>query len=217
MEVLSIVVADGAGSAACGGRGAEIACETAQREIEMWVQTMAELVPACVTVEQWFGSVRNALLGAAASEDAALRDFACTLLIAVVAPAGAAYGHVGDGGIVIDTGAGLELVFWPQSGEYANMTRFITDDDALEHIRTLDSVTAPEELAVFTDGIQRLALDFRSACVHAPFFDPMLAVLRRQMPGECDVLDNKLALFLASAKVNSRTDDDKTLVLATRR
>jgi hypothetical protein len=221
-EVLSIVVADGAGSARCGGKGAELACEVAQRDIEAWVRSATQewgtqewIAPALMT--QWFESVRNALTLAAAGEDASLRDFACTLLIAVVAAEGAAYGHIGDGGIVTDTGAGLELVFWPESGEYANMTRFVTDEDGLEHVRILCSTTAPEEIAVFTDGIQRLALNFRSSSVHSPFFDPMLAVLRQQAAEDCEVLDHKLALFLGSERVNSRTDDDKTLVLATRR
>jgi hypothetical protein len=117
----------------------------------------------------------------------------------------------------VDNGVGLELVFWPEAGEYANMTRFITDPDALEHVRSVVTDAAPDEIAVFTDGIQRLALDFRAVAVHAPFFAPMMAVLRQQPPDECALLEAQLAAFLDSPKVNSRTDDDKTLVLASRR
>jgi hypothetical protein len=146
-----------------------------------------------------------------------LREYACTLLLAVITPDVAGYGQIGDGGIVIDSGNGLELVFWPEVGEYANMTCFITDEDALERVRVLVRHAVPDEVALFTDGIQRLALDFKSGAVHAPFFEPMLAVLRQRSPADCAALEMQLEAFLDSAKVNSRTDDDKTLVLASRR
>jgi hypothetical protein len=45
----------------------------------------------------------------------------------------------------------------------------------------------------------------------------MFAVLRKQSPELCNVLDEQLRQFLDSPAVNERTDDDKTLVLATRR
>lgn len=216
-EILSIVVADGAGSAAFGGQGAELACETCQFKIEEWVNQSQGAAPQEFEVVGWIDAVRAALAESSSRMDVTPRDFACTLLIAVVTPVNATYAHIGDGGIVVDDGAGLRTVFWPESGEYANMTRFVTDDDALKHVRIEALAGAPEELAVFTDGIQRLALDYRSNSVHVPFFNPMLAALRQQESSECDLLDNKLSQFLASDKVNSRTDDDKTLVLATRR
>jgi hypothetical protein len=68
--------------------------------------------------------------------------------------------------------------------------------------------------AGFTDGIQALALNFAAKCVHVPFFESMLAALR-----ECDdetSLLSPLISFLSSERVNQRTDDDKTLVLARR-
>ena len=216
LQVLSIVAADGAGSARRGGEGAAIACEVAQRAIAEWAAATHEL-PTPNVVADWCSRVCDALQAQALTEEAQLRDYACTLLIAVVTANGAAYAHIGDGGIVIDNAAGLELVFWPESGEYANMTRFITDTDALERVRIRCAHLPPEEVAVFTDGIQRLALNYASASVHAPFFAPMLAVLRRTAAEDCEQLDAQLNAFLDSEKVNRRTDDDKTLVLATRR
>jgi len=216
-EVLAIVVADGAGSACHGGRGAQLACQGVRQAIEAWVPAAVAAVPTTTTVAEWLATAREVLLQAAAEEGASVRDFACTLLIAVITARAAGYAHIGDGGIVIDGGDGLQLVFWPEAGEYANMTRFITDEDALEQVRVLYSDAPPDEIAVFTDGIQRLALDYKARAVHGPFFAPMLAVLRRQLPSECAELAEQLAAFLASPRVNSRTDDDKTLVLASRR
>ena len=51
---------------------------------------------------------------------------------------------------------------------------------------------------------------------HLPFFDPMLKVLRQTNPDHCEVLNDQLVHFLSSSAINERTDDDKTLVLATR-
>lgn len=216
-EALLILVADGAGSALRGGSGARLACETARECIIGWLAAHPSHLPTERLVAEWFASVRAALEAAAGSAGLAVREFATTLLLALIVPRTAAYGHIGDGGIVVDNGAGLELVFWPEAGEYANMTRFITDADALEHVRVAVSDSAPDEVAVFTDGIQRLALDFKAGSVHTPFFAPMLAVLRQQSHDVCRALEGQLLAFLDSPKVNSRTDDDKTLVLASLR
>jgi hypothetical protein len=215
--VLAIIVADGAGSARLAELGAQLACEIGQQCIAQWVETTLEPWPTPQRLIEWFDAVRSALEQLALSQGSPLRDYACTLLLAVVTPEAAGYGQIGDGGIVIDEGNGLELVFWPEAGEYANMTCFITDEDALERVRVLVRHTGPDELALFTDGIQRLALDFKSGAVHAPFFEPMLAVLRQRASEECAALETQLTAFLDSPKVNSRTDDDKTLVLASRR
>jgi len=69
----------------------------------------------------------------------------------------------------------------------------------------------------YSDGVQRLALSFEQRIPHNPFFEPMLNVLRNQKSAECEALDQQLAHFLNSPQINERTDDDKTLILATRR
>jgi hypothetical protein len=70
---------------------------------------------------------------------------------------------------------------------------------------------------MFSDGLQRLALVYESQTAYTPFFEPMFSVLRKADLAACDTLSDQLARFLSSPKVNERTDDDKTLVLATRR
>lgn len=216
-EALLVAVADGAGSAQFGARGAQLACEIGHDRMARWLASASGRLPAAQDVAEWFFSVRCALEDVAHVEGLPLRELASTLLLLLVLPHAAAYAHIGDGGIAVDHGSGLQLVFWPEAGEYANMTRFVTDEDSLEHVRVAVSEATPEEVALFTDGIQRLALDFKTGTVYAPFFAPMMAVLRRQAPAECALLEAQLAAFLDSPKVNSRTDDDKTLVLASRR
>ena len=64
------------------------------------------------------------------------RDFACTFLGVVSSPLGTLVLQIGDGGVVLDAGAGLELAIAPMTGQYANMTNFVTDEDAIEVLAT---------------------------------------------------------------------------------
>ena len=50
-------------------------------------------------------------------------------------------------------------VFWPQHGEFANQTNFITQDNALEVLEFELEDRCVDEIAIFTDGIERLVLD----------------------------------------------------------
>ena len=72
---------------------------------------------------------RQRLVEAAADRKAAPRDLACTLLAVIVAPIGGGALQIGDGVIVIgDQPLSWRWVFWPQKGEYANTTFFLSDE-----------------------------------------------------------------------------------------
>lgn len=218
-ECFVALVSDGAGSAIRGGRGAMVACETGIRVIEQWVSQAQSLsFLSSDVVAEWVDTIRYNLWLASNAEGLLPRDYACTLLGVVIGENNAAFFQVGDGAIVIGEGDGFRPVFWPDSGEYANMTYFITDEDALSHLHSEVSLKAPVEVAVFSDGIQRLALVYQTREVHKPFFEPMFVRLRKAAgDDECDLLSGHLAGFLGSSAVNDRTDDDKSLILATRR
>jgi len=122
--------------------------------------------------------------------------------------------QIGDGGVVLDVGSGLEIAVTPMGGEYANMTHFVTDDDALEVLATRVYAVPARRVAAFSDGIQRLALNLASNTPHEPFFAPFFDGLARVRPEQEAQLEAALRRFLASPAVNERTDDDKTLALA---
>lgn len=219
-EILVAVCADGAGSAPRSHEGAELACGALLGEVRDYLEagrSLARLLPPAV--EEWFIRVNAALHDLAAEHEAPARDFACTLLLAAVEPGAAVFAQIGDGAIVTSDGENdYRPVFWPESGEYANMTFFVTEPEAIRHLQVaivLDQ--GVDEVALFTDGIQSLALRYETRGAHAPFFRPMFARLRDEAPGDAEVLSVGLRAFLESPKVNERTDDDKTLVLATRR
>jgi hypothetical protein len=213
------LVSDGAGSAIHGGKGAMIACEIG---IKVIVESLSQARPisslSSDIIIGWIDTIRYHLWLASKAEGLLPRDYACTLLGVVIGGNNVAFFQVGDGAIVIGEGDEFRPVFWPDSGEYANMTYFVTDDDAISHLHSEVLPIAPSEVAIFSDGIQRLALVYQTKEAHQPFFEPMFARLKKAIGyDECDMLSEQLANFLGSPPVNERTDDDKTLILATRK
>jgi hypothetical protein len=100
------------------------------------------------------------------------------------------------------------------SGEYANMTNFITDDEAVSIMKSRVYQSRVTRVAAFTDGLQRLALNLSNNTPHEPFFAPFFSVLATVGENKEDELTAALVAFLNSDAVNERTDDDKTLALA---
>jgi hypothetical protein len=136
-------------------------------------------------------------------------------LLAVIGPTSAAFAQVGDGAIVIGQGEGYRTIFWPEPAEYVNATDFLTDDSFPAPLRFETVEDSIVEVAAFTDGLQRVALDFAARTGYTPFFRPLFDALRNA--ANLESLAEPFHNFLASDRVNERTDDDKTLVLAVRR
>jgi hypothetical protein len=220
-EVLIAVASDGAGSAARAQIGSSLACDLFIDEIKSHIErgdTGALLSDNFMA--DWLVKFRGIATGWSGPDSGKIHDFACTLLAAVIWNDRAIYFQIGDGAIVEsrrDDPDSYAVVCWPQQGEYANMTNFLTDADAAQKVIREARSGAIDEVAIFTDGIQRLALDYRERSAHAPFFAPLFGWLRPRPGGASRELSDSLAVYLNSEKINSRTDDDKTLILATRR
>ncbi len=211
--LLTIFVADGAGSAANGGTGAELAIEAATTFVgEHYARTEFALTDHWAV--ECIQAVREAIYKAADRNGAKARDYACTFLGVVASPFETLLMQVGDGGIVVDVGKGLEVPINPMTGEYANMTNFVTDENAIDILEVKVLSVRADKVAVFSDGIQRLALNMATNTAHAPFFIPFFTVLATATAAQEDHLQVELTRFLQSPAVNERTDDDKTLALA---
>jgi hypothetical protein len=220
--VLVAVASDGAGSAQLAAVGSELACT-------LFTQEMRELFESGGTArditrefaQNWLTHFQHRVAVLAESEGLKPRDFACTLLAAVVGTDCGAFIQIGDGAIVIPGQEDPDdycWVFWPQQqGEYANQTNFATASEA--HIWLVHDLIEQriDEVAVFTDGIQHLALHYQSLTAHSPFFRPVFGWLRLAAAGHLEKFSDALSAYLNSPKVNDYTDDDKTLILATRR
>jgi hypothetical protein len=163
----------------------------------------------------WYADARAALACRANADGVRLREYACTLLLAVVDGAGAAYAQLGDGAIVVGDGEKYSPVFWPKAGEYANTTFFLTGEDYAEHVEMSAAEGVPKDVALFTDGLQPLVLHNETRSAHAPFFRKVFDTLAGHPNHE--ELQGPLENSLDSPDVNGLTDDDKTLILATNR
>jgi len=210
-------VCDGAGSAAQSEIGAETASATALEFIEKALNS-GRATDCEAVVRDAAAAARVRLLARASEFSVAPRELACTLLVVMLGPAGGAAAQVGDGLIAAKADAdGWTWIFWPQRGEYANVTKFLSEDDALDALEV--SPLGPEifECSLMTDGLEPLALQYATRTAHSPFFEGLLAPLRSMSEvGEATELSARLNSFLDSPRIRDRADDDLTLAIACR-
>jgi hypothetical protein len=214
---LVAAVADGAGSAALAERGAELAVATVIADLKHSLEERR--TDFDVVLREAATLAREAISAEADREGTALRSYASTLLAVVLSRDTVGALQIGDGVIVVsDGGDEWSWVFWPQRGEYANTTHFLTDEGALDRLETEVLSTGITDIALMSDGLEPLALHYASRTVHDPFFKGMFqSLVNAEGCGENNVLSASLEQFLSSERIGFRTDDDVSLILATRR
>jgi hypothetical protein len=207
-------VADGAGSAPDSAVGARLAVDHAlkalqrlhQRRSPQQLTDWARLLAVAVRSARW------AVDRAARDRQRTPRELACTLMVAIGLPQGVAIAQIGDGAVVVSDRTGtLTTLSQPEQGEFANETRFLVEPGAARspqiQLWTGDWVY----LALFSDGLQRLALQDPDRQPFAPFFDPLFRFLGASQ--DLAATSDRLAAFLQSDRIADRTDDDLTLLL----
>jgi len=216
--VLIAAVADGAGSAGLSEIGSELAVESARVVI---AASGTSNLPDATDTEGWreklataFSIARFYLEEEAEKRKVDLNALATTLLLAVATPDLTAVMQVGDGAIVVgDADGSARALTFPLHGEYANTTVFLTSPDALETAQ-FGLHPAATHLALFSDGLQRIALDMATGTPFTPFFAPLFRFVANEP--EAAAAQTQLTAFLSSPRVQERSDDDITLVLAAR-
>ena len=221
-SVLSAIASDGAGSSLYSDTGAKIICDTMMEEIKGFIirgHLVQEISKEIVKV--WLECFLMKIDLFAEQKDTYQREFACTLLGAVIGTDYSIFFQIGDGAIIISPQYEDEeynLVFWPSRGEYANTTYFATDSNCWEEFLMFDIRNQTiNEVAIITDGIQNIALHNASKTVFRPFFYPLFTYLKTSSNECINRINIELINFLGSEKINKLIDDDKTLLLATRR
>lgn len=191
-------------------RGARHAVDAAYRFVAR--SAVGELDAATGAVAAARRRLEAVAAGAASCAVAPLADLATTLTVAVVSDRDVAVAQVGDGAVVLQHGTSLSVAVAPPRSEYVNETRFVTSATWAADQRTFTgSADGLDGIAVLTDGLQLLAFDMTTFAPHGPFFDPLFA-----FGAAGDASPRELVAFLDSERVNARTDDDKTLVVAVR-
>lgn len=215
---LVAVACDGAGSATRGGEGASLVARWLSLAAEDHLRASADL-PSDDVVRDWIDSVRDLIAVAADRRGLRPRDFATTLVMVLAMPGRVLTIHIGDGAAVgrMTVDGRWVSLSWPENGEFASTTFFVTDDHDVR-LRIERSANDLDRIAVMTDGIERLALDLAGGVPHGPFFQGISEPVAKSAVAGRDVpLSRKLSEYLSSDAINARTDDDKTLIVASRR
>lgn len=207
--VLVAVVSDGAGSAPLGEVGSQVAVDAATESLRT-----AESPTTAAALDAAFDAAVAAVEARAEASGHPPRDLAATIIIVVAGAVGAEAIQVGDGAAVVvpDDGPPVSLTRPPVS-EYVNETTFLVTPGAREAVQRASFRGALRGIALFSDGLQRVALEMPAGEPHAPFFAPLFAFAAS---AEGDGATRELEAFLGGARMASRTDDDRSLVLAVR-
>ena len=210
------IVSDGAGSAEFGGEGASLVCRSIGKSTRHHFSQSSEL-PTASSIEHWVDGARDLIYKAAGLRGKSARDFACTLVCVISDGEASVIVHIGDGCVVAreQSSAAWFAPTWPDHGEYASTTTFVTDQpEAKVRISTVDRNV--DVLALFSDGIERMVLDMAAKIPSETFFNVIAQpILRsRVLAGKDAPLSLQLEDYLGGEQVNARTDDDKTLVIA---
>lgn len=214
-QTLVVACSDGAGSASHSHIGSQRACDSIVQSVTEYLTAGAKISAISREIAMaWYGEAQAKIYAEAKQLEVAPRELACTMLLAIIGAEDAIFSQVGDGAIVVHPPDSFRAVFWPQSGEYANTTNFITGATLADDLDFEQHSGRIESIAVFTDGLERLILRFQDRAVHAPFLTQLFSQLRNSTDSE--LLFGRLRTFLESGAVNERTDDDKTLILASR-
>lgn len=198
------------------GHGADVAVETVMRWISQAIEHGRADFPSML--REVGSEARAAVVAEAQRCGVEPRELASTLLVTILGPDAGSALQIGDGVIVVgDHGEEWCWVFWPQRGEYVNTTRFLTDDDAAEWIQIEPLPGTITEVALMTDGLEPLALQYATKTIHEPFFRTIFQPLIDDNAINSAQLSRALESFLGSDRVAARTDDDVSLIMATRR
>ena len=206
------IVADGAGSASFGGQGASLVCRHLIDCLKGWSAHHPDL-PDDETLLCWIDDLRDRLDRAAAAREIRRRQFASTLVMLFVLGDQVLTAQIGDSAMVGRRNGGWEALCWPDSGEFASTTYFVTDDPTVR-LHTSRRALEHDAFALFSDGLEAVALEQASGQPFPRFFDPMIKPVDQAAgAGRLRSLSEMLGQWLQSPTLCDRTDDDKTLAL----
>lgn len=213
-EVFVAAVADGLGSAQNSSEGANLAVRAAVKtaldtseelDFEHTSKVQSVLIDA-------FAAARKAIRAVTHPTKRKFQTFGTTLIVCIASSRGIAIGHIGDGGVVALANDEVKTISKPSRGEYANSVQPLTGRNALSKIRFVILDVSAQGVVIFTDGLQNLLLKHATLDPFPGFFNKFLPLARAiKTPNE---LHQGIRELLESSEINSRTDDDKTLLVA---
>ena len=215
-DVLIAIISDGAGSAKYAEQASKLVTIEGVQYLKKLLDENHEINSSSIySLAEYLYSMLEVRASSLASN---INEFSCTFLGCILFSSRSVLFQIGDGIIVQGNNLDFYSCIWiPQNGEYYNTTNFLVDDMGFGNLNIKELDYSIDEIAITTDGLQTLILKNESNEIHQPFFTNLYKWLRMaKTVTDIKTLDLKLNDYLGSNLINSRTDDDKTLFLATR-
>ena len=206
------VVSDGAGSADFAAYGAWLVCRRLKVCFRRWF-SVNDGLPDNAMLRGWLNDIKDSIAAIAEQRETELKQFAATLAALLISPEEVLALQIGDSAIVARYSSKWEVICWPENGEYASTTYFVTDEPR-PRLNIVRQPRRHDAFALFSDGVGDLALSQGDEQAHRGFFEPMIRPVDASTgSGRLPELSEKLRNFLGEPSVCERTDDDKTLIL----
>jgi hypothetical protein len=228
-DTVIIAVADGLGSAAYSDRGSKFICNYVVEHLAQamtpppptLMESLGQLVTGAIPQIDMHAlmihaatEARTALMALASTEQNDLRDYACTLLVAVLSADAWHVLHIGDGAVVgITSATSVKTLSAPDNGEFINVTVPITSSDYQNHLRYTYGNERLYGIALLSDGVQPMCINYKTGDAYPGFFTPLIHWLAAFPAGTLADASDGLSKLLDSDKLRQKSDDDMTLVL----
>lgn len=220
-DALVLVAADGAGSARHAEQGSRCAVTAmldamlvgpvigpgehdVEAALRLWTQHVHR------AVDHAHEAVRRHADAAGVSG----REMATTLQVAVLTQTLVVGAQVGDGAIVCEHEGSIHALTEPMHGMHVNETYFLTEDDYREHLQVTGRTGHITAAGLFSDGLEPLAWHLARNAPASGLFRGLFDFVRTTPCARRRHV--ALQRFMDSPRVCERSNDDKTLVLATR-
>jgi len=208
------VVTDGAGTAKFSDKSSDYLCQYLAFTMMGWLRSNNLSDFKREIFCNWIKNFQSLLHEYVKRDNLpSVRECATTLLFAVISDDTNLFAQIGDGAIIIDNQEELKCVFTPQKGEYANTTHFVIEEKFERYLMFGMTNEKVERFAMHTDGIEMISLVNLEKPLKQ-FFNPFFDCLANEPKGYNKELSEELSEFLSSDRVNKKTNDDKTLVIA---
>lgn len=233
-DTVVIAVSDGLGAATYSDRGSTFICEDVVNRLAQaitppqptFIESMTQSVSRFITgvaaqpfdmkavMTQAVTASRAALIELATTAQHEPREYACTLLVAVLSPDAWHVLHIGDGAVVgIESATNVRTLSAPDNGEFINVTVPVTSSDYQQHLRYSHGNESLYGIALLSDGVQPMCINYKTGAAFAGFFQPLIAWLAAFPPQTLADASTGLHSLLDSDKLRQKSDDDMTLVL----
>lgn len=233
-DTVIIAVSDGLGAAAYSDRGSTFICADVVNRLAQaitppqptLIESVARTVSQFITgldanpldmqavMTQAVTESRAALIELARTAQHEPREYACTLLVAVLSPDAWHVLHIGDGAVVgIESATSVRTLSTPDNGEFINVTVPVTSSDYTQHLRYSHGTEALYGIALLSDGVQPMCINYKTGMAYPGFFQPLITWLAAFSQQTLADASAGLHTLLDSDRLRQRSDDDMTLVL----